>query len=102
MRWLLFLSRLAFICGLSFLVSLGIAMTRTENQEPISSTIIVIGYGMGMVLVPLTVLCYLLVGVATNKLRKTVPLWLINANILFLFILLYYIFYLNDKYYHQG
>jgi hypothetical protein len=102
MRWLLFLSRLAFICGLSFLVSLGIAMTRTEYNEPVSSTIIMIGYGMGMVLVPLTVLCYLLVGVATNQLRKSVPLWLIIANIIFLFVLLYYIFYLNDPYYHQG
>ncbi len=102
MRWLLFLSRLAFICGLSFLASLGLAMTRTEYNEPVSSTIIMIGYGMGLVVVPLTVLCYLLVGVATDKLRKTVPLWLIIANILFLCVLIYYIFYLNDPYYHQG
>ncbi len=102
MRWLLFLSRLAFICGISFLISLGIAMTKTENSEPISSTIIMIGYGMGLVLVPFTVLCYLVVAFSKKKLRQIVPVWLIIANIIFLFVLLYYIFYLNDPYYHQG
>ncbi|HOZ68664.1 MAG TPA: hypothetical protein PLU11_08660 [Chitinophagaceae bacterium] len=102
MRWLLFLSRLAFICGIAFLVSLGIAMAKTENNEPISSTIIMIGYGMGMVLVPFTVLCYLLVAFSKKKLRQIVPLWLIIANIIFLCVLVYYIFYLNDPYYHQG
>jgi hypothetical protein len=31
-----------------------------------------------------------------------VPVWLVIANIIFLFVLLYYIFYLNDPYYHQA
>ena len=29
------------------------------------------------------------------------PLWLIIANVFFLLALLYFIFYLNDPYYHQ-
>lgn len=102
MRWLLFLSRLAFICGLCFLVSLALAMMNRENQELFSSTIIIIGYAMGMIVVPLTALCYLFVFFSKRKLREIVPVWLILANLFFLLILLYYIFYLNDPYYHQA
>jgi hypothetical protein len=36
-----------------------------------------------------------------KKLRAYVPAWLIISNILFLCALLYYIFYLDDPYYHQ-
>lgn len=101
MRWLLFLSRLAFICGLCFIVTLGFAMSKRDNNEPFSQTIITIGYMMGLLIVPFTVLCYLLFAAIGKKLRKIVPLWLVIANIAFLFILLFYIFYLNDPYYHQ-
>lgn len=101
MRWLLFLSRLAFICGLCFLVSLGFAMMRRENNEPFSSTIIIIGYAMGALVVPVTVLIYLGLSLAGKKLRTMVPSWLVIANIIFLFVLLFYIFYLNDPYYYQ-
>ena len=101
MRWLLFLSRLAFICGICFLVSLGFAISNHDNQEAFSSTIILIGVGMGLVVLPVTNLCYLGVIVLGKKLSGKVPLWLVVSNVLFLFILLYYIFYLNDPYYHQ-
>jgi hypothetical protein len=101
MRWLLFLSRLAFICGICFLISLGFAMSNRDNNEPFSQTIITIGYFMGLIIVPVTDLCYIVVSGAGKKLRTIVPLWLVIANILFLFVLLFYIFYLNDPYYHQ-
>ena len=101
MRWLLFFSRLAFICGVCFLISLGMATLNRTNDEPISSTVLIIGYVMGLIVVPITDICYLIVILMGKKLTKSVPLWLVLSNVLFLFILLFYILYLNDPYYHQ-
>ena len=101
MRWLLFLSRLAFICGICFMISLGLAMTNWKNVDPFTSTIIIIGYAMGLVIVPATILTYFILALIGKKLRTHVPPWLIVSNIIFLFVLLFYLFYLNDPYYHQ-
>jgi hypothetical protein len=103
MRWLLFLSRVAFICGIFFLLSLSLGIRGIENwvkDESAASSIITIGVFMGMIVVPLTNLCYLIVWIARKK--TGVPRWLVIANLLYLFVLLYYIFYLNDPYYHQS
>jgi hypothetical protein len=56
---------------------------------------------MGMIIIPVTNLCYLVVLLMKRKLRPYVPIWLILANLLFLLFLTYFIFYLNDPYYHQ-
>ena len=101
MRWLLFLSRLAFICGLFFVVSVTLLIKKWVNNPELESIIITIGYLMGMIILPVTNLCYLAVLILKKKLRKFVPLWLILANVLFLLFLIYFIFYLNDPYYHQ-
>jgi hypothetical protein len=101
MRWLLFLSRLAFICGIFLLLSFSVAIRNWTNDEAITSTIIMIGYVMGLVILPFVNLCYLGALFIKRKLSVYVPAWLIVANILFLFILIFYIFYLNDPYYHQ-
>ncbi len=101
MRWLLFLSRLAFISGICILVWLVLAMIETENTELFSSTVIIIGYALGAIIIPLTNICYLVLALMRKKIRPVVPRWLIIANIFFLILLIYYIFYLNDPYYHQ-
>lgn len=101
MRWLLFLSRLAFICGIFFLLSVSLLMQEWIWDENLKSTIITIGYFMGMIIIPAVNLCYLLVFIVKRKLRHFVPLWLIIANLLFLLSLIFFIFYLNDPYYHQ-
>jgi hypothetical protein len=100
MRWLLFLSRLAFISGISILIWLIIAMINTENNELFSSTIIMIGVVLGSVFLPLVNICYLILRLMGKKIVPIVPQWLIIANIFFLILLTYYIFYLNDPYYH--
>jgi hypothetical protein len=100
MRWLLFLSRLAFISGICILIWLIMAMIKKENNEMFSSTVIIVGYAMGGVLLPLTNSCYLVLSLMKKKLRPVVPGWLIAANVFFLMVLIYYIFYLNDPYYH--
>src|SRR3981081_1819184 len=102
MRWLLFLSRLAFICGIFFLLSLSLLMKNWLKEESIVATVFTIGYVMGMIIVPVTILCYLAVLIIKKKLKTYVPFWLVIANLLFLFVLFYYIFYLNDPYHHKG
>ena len=101
MRWLLFLSRLAFICGVFFLLSVSLLMQEWISDENLKSTIITIGYFMGMIIIPIVNLSYVIVFLIKRKIREFVPLWLISINFLFLLALLFFIFYLNDPYYHQ-
>ena len=96
MRWLLFLSRLAFICGIAFLLSLSLLVKDWVKDESLVSTIITIGFFMGMLIVPLTLLCYLVVWLSGKGLTKAVPRWLIIANILFLLVFIGYIIYNNS------
>ena len=95
MRWLLFLSRLAFICGIFFLMSLSLLIWDWIKDESLISTIITIGFFMGMIIVPLTLICYLVLWLIRKKPAAIVPQWLIVANILVLLLLLGYIFYIN-------
>lgn len=96
MRWLLFLSRLSFICGFFFLLSISLRIRNWTHDEVITSTIIIIGYFMGLVVVPVTNLCYLAVWIVKRKLKGFVPWWLITMNVLFLLALTYYIFFQHD------
>jgi heme/copper-type cytochrome/quinol oxidase subunit 2 len=95
MRWLLFLSRLAFICGIFFLLSLSLLIWDWINDESLISTIITIGYFMGLIIVPVTLLCYLVLWLFRKKPATIVPRWLIMANIFVLLILAGYIVYNN-------
>lgn len=101
MRWLLFLSRLAFISGICVLIWLVLAMLKTEIYEAFSSTVIIIGYVIGGLLLPVTNLIYLVMILLGKKISNVVPRWVIVANILFFLVFIYYIFYLNDPYYHK-
>ena len=98
MRWLLFLSRLAFICGVFFLLTLSLLVKDWVRDESIVSTIITIGFFMGMIIVPITLLCYLVLWIIGKKPASVVPRWLIIANIFVLLILLAYIYYINYLY----
>ena len=96
MRWLIFLSRVAFICNICFVIAFSLQLTNWIKNEDLTSMIVMIGYVMGIVLNPFVVICYCAVfGISKLKL-KAVPSWLITANILFLVIEVLFIFYLND------
>jgi hypothetical protein len=97
MRWLLFLSRLAFICGICFLLSLSLRFYEWTKDQDIASTIITIGYFIGILVVPITILCYLIVVIRKKNLIAAVPIWLIISNIIFLFVLLIYIISINAQ-----
>ena len=97
MRWLLFLSRLAFICGFAFLLSfLGLFFKWIENQE-LFYTVVVIGHVIGMVVVPVSLICYFVLRISGKKPNLIVPNWLILSNLLFLLLLFIYIFILNGS-----
>ncbi|HEX4878126.1 MAG TPA: hypothetical protein VFV31_15765 [Chitinophagaceae bacterium] len=102
MRWLLFLSRLSFICGLFFLISLSLLVKNWITDESLVSTIITIGFFMGMIIVPLTLLCYLVLFIAGKKPGTVVPSWLMVANVFVMLILLSYIVYVNYLYNQSG
>ncbi len=102
MRWLMFLSRLAFICGLFFLAAFSLLLKNWLSDPTIMSTVINIGYTMGIIILPFTILCYIFTWIIRKRLRTFVPAWLIVCNFLFLGFLIYFIFYLNDPFYHQG
>lgn len=93
MRWLLFLSRLAFICGLFFLLTFSIEMKDWIGVQSINSTVFIIGL-LGAFIIPLVNLCYLVVLVIRKNL-SAVPLWLSLSNLLFLILQLIFVIYLN-------
>ena len=96
LKWLLVLSRVAFICNICFLIAFSIQMVDWIKNEDITSMIALIGYVMGFVINPLLVFCYLVISLISRKKLKAVPSWLLTANILFLVIQILYILYLND------
>jgi hypothetical protein len=95
MRWLLTLSRLAFICNLFFLFAFSLRLTDWIKNEQITSTILIIGYVFGFLLNPATNICYFFLALVARKKLLTIPAWLIVANVLFLVIDAFYILYIN-------
>lgn len=101
MRWLLFLSRLSVVFGVFFLTYvLFLAMDWLGNIA-VDSTLTTF-YFISMAVIPIVNLCYLIVFIVKRKLKAYVPLWLILTNIFFFLFLIFFIFYLNDPYYHQS
>lgn len=101
MRWLLFLSRVAFIFGIFFLLELVRQIRDFTERDAITSSIITVAFMLGLVVVPIVNTCYLVVLFVKRKLTEYVPLWLVLSNLFFLLLLIFYIFYLNDPYYSQ-
>ena len=96
MRWLLKLSRLAFICNIFFLLAFSLQISKWITNEQLTSTIVLIGYVMGFLLNPLANISYLVFGIFSRKSLQIVPAWLIVANVLFLVIDAFYILYINS------
>lgn len=101
MRWLLFLSRVAFLCGLLMLLAHALLFTPWSKDEGLGSTIVMGGYGLATVMLPLTGLMYLILRLSGKKPAEFIPAWLIICNLTMLLILLIFTFYINDPYYHH-
>jgi len=101
MRWLIFLSRAAFLSGIFMLAALALGFTSWYATTTAGPAIFLAGYGLAAVLLPLVNLLYLVLLMICRKRLAVVPGWLAIANMLFLIIFLIFTFYLNDPYYYQ-
>lgn len=97
MRWLLFLSRLAFITGFCTLLSLSLLIKDWVKEQDLASTIIVMGTFMAMILVPTTLICYLGVVISKRKLSTIVPVWLVVSNIVWMIVYLFFLVLSNGQ-----
>lgn len=98
MRWLLFLSRVAFICNLFFIVSAALQYKNLELNQQVVSTILILGYFLAVFIFnPLANLFYFVTLFTRRRLFSIVPSWLVMANFIFLLLqALFIIFFLND------
>jgi hypothetical protein len=95
MRWLLFLSKLAFICNLAFLVSFVFRVTNWLSNHDIKAYIIIIGWVLSAIFNPIVVFIYLMLFWTKRKKLAVVPVWMIVMNILFLFLQLIFLLLMN-------
>lgn len=96
MRWLIFLSRVALICNVFFLLSLSLLLYNWIHNTEVVSFISIIGYILAGIFNPVTVVLYLFLFMVSRKKLSVVPGWIILLNVLFLVLQLLYIVYLND------
>ncbi len=96
MRWTLFLSRVAFICNVFFLIAFSLQVSNWINNLDIISIVLLVGYVLALLFNPLVNLCYLVLALLRRRFWDVVPHWLITANIFFLLMQVFYILYLND------
>jgi hypothetical protein len=80
---LLFFSRVAFLCNICFLISICLHYIPAIANGMVSSTIIVLGTVLSIVINALTNVLCILVTLAGKPIRLFVPKWLIIINFLF-------------------
>lgn len=95
MRWLLFLSRLAFICNVFFVLAVSLQLTRWFQNQDAEAFVIIIGYFLVAFINPIVNFCYLYLLFGKRDRLQVVPLWLRIANVVFLIFEIIYLLYLN-------
>jgi hypothetical protein len=94
MRPTLFLSRIAFICNVFFLLALLVKTGVPTGSRDLVSFIGIIGYGLVALFNPLVNLLYGVL-LMRRRLAITVPRWLALTNFIFLLLQIQYILFLN-------
>ena len=95
MRWLLFLSKLAFICNLIFIPAFILQIRNFVTDQTVSSYIIIIGFVFAFLFNPLTNICYGVLFFVNKKKLNIVPGWIIVINVIFLILQLIFLLFLN-------
>jgi hypothetical protein len=95
MRWLLFLSRVALVCNLFFLIAFSLQLYDWIKNDDLGSTIIIVGFVLSALFNPAVNLCYLVLFWVKRKSLAIVPAWLLVLNILFLILQIIYLLMLN-------
>ena len=99
MRLLSFLSKLALVCNLFFLLTVALHFKSFLDNQAVISTIVIIGYAMAVFfLTPLVNISYIVALVSRRKLFDAVPKWLVITNFVFLLLqIVYILFILNGS-----
>ena len=97
MRWLFFLSRLAFVCNVFFLVALSLQFGKWFHNQDAEALILIIGYVLAIVINPLAVVCYGFFLLFKRSRLQSISKWLMIANTVFLFFQAFYILHLNGR-----
>jgi hypothetical protein len=100
MRWVLFLSRVAFICNVFSLLTILLLWKNFIGDQVIVSTIAIMGYFLAIIFNPLVNIIYGILLLSKQPLFMIVPKWLVITNFVFLLLQLQYIFFLNDTLHH--
>lgn len=100
MRWLYFLSRVAFVCNLMFLLSVLLQWKPLVSNPALLSTIVITGYFLApLVFSPLVNLLYAVVLLQKRPLLRWLPKWLVLTNFGFLLVqILFVLFFLHDPF----
>jgi hypothetical protein len=96
MRKLFFLSRVAFICNVFFLIAVTLRIFNWLHNEDGTALVVIIGYCMVILINPLVNICCLVLFLFRKKPATVIPAWLITSNLIFLILQFIYILYLND------
>jgi hypothetical protein len=83
MRKLLFFSRVALICNICFLITLILLYMPLPSESGLSSTIIIMGRVLSVVITAVLMLIYIIVLLTARNLFSHVPAWLVITNFLF-------------------
>lgn len=80
---LLFFSRVALLCNLSFVVAFLMHYSPKVSNGFVPSTIIILGFVLSIVINILINMLYILITLADKPISHFVPQWLIITNFLF-------------------
>lgn len=102
MRLIAFLSKVALISNVFFLLAVAMHFYNFLPDDTIAPTIVIIGYALAVfVFTPLVTICYLVLLSLRRKLFDAVPKWLVITNFIFLILqITYIILFLNDSFYY--
>jgi hypothetical protein len=86
MTKLLFLSRVALLCNICFFITLLMHYIPALSQGVVTSTVIILGTVMAIVINALMNFLYLIIALSVRRLQNLVPVWIIIVNFLFLIL----------------
>ena len=100
MRWLPFLSRVAFVCNLAFLLGVLLQWQPFVPNGSLLSTVVIIGYFLApFVFSPLVNALYAVVLLRKRPVAALVPKWLVWTNFIFLLAqVVFVLFFLYDPF----
>lgn len=93
MKWLSFLSKLAFICNICFLFCFLLRYSNLQLDEELNGLLIIIGWFMAIIV---SLFYFLLTFIAIARRRHAkadIPAWLIITNFVFMVVELIYLVY---------